>query len=83
VHVEDADLLGVEQSNCSDEVALVVGAGHFVETDGSDTLTGSFVKYAVLITGPSGAVTAFKFKAHLGLRRDYCSPQPLPLIHFL
>jgi hypothetical protein len=62
VRVEDADVLGVEQSNCPGGAALVAGAGHLVETDGSDTLAGGFVKYTVLITRPSGAVTPFKFE---------------------
>ena len=55
MRVEDADVLGVEQSNGPGGLALVAGAGHLVEADGSDTLTGGFVKYAVLITRPSRA----------------------------
>jgi hypothetical protein len=54
---------------------LDLRSGHLLETNGSDTLAGGFVKYAVLITRPSGAATPFKFEAHLGLSRGYCSPQ--------
>jgi hypothetical protein len=49
VRVEDADVLGVEQPNGPGGVALVAGAGHLLETNGSDTLAGGFVKYAVLM----------------------------------
>jgi hypothetical protein len=63
VRVEAADVLRVEQSNGPGEVAPVVGAGHVVETDGSNTLAG-------------GAVAPFKFEAHLVLPPGYRSPHP-------
>ena len=34
---------------------LGLRSGHLLETNGSDTLAGGFVKYAVLITRPSRA----------------------------
>ena len=35
MRVEDADVLGVEQSNGPGGVALIAGAGHLVKADGS------------------------------------------------
>jgi hypothetical protein len=76
-------VLGVEQSN--DPGGVSTYPGHPLDTDDSDTFAGDFVKYALLLTRPSRAVgvAPLKFEAHLVLPRGYCSPQPLPLIHFL
>jgi hypothetical protein len=64
--------------NCPGGVALVAGAGHLVDWVSTHLpVVSSNTPYSLPV------VTPFKFEAHLGLPRGYCSPQPLPLIHFL
>src|SRR6516165_5252014 len=60
VRVEAADVLGVEQSNGPGGISLVAPVRP-LDTDGSDTFAGDFVKYAVLI----GRAHPFKYEAHL------------------
>jgi hypothetical protein len=72
-HTRVEAALGVEKSNGPNRAPLVADAGRLLDTDGSHTFAGDFVRYAVFVSRPSRAdpittnpVPRYLFRQHSG-----------------